>query len=544
MKPSKTLVASLRKKELLPAGDLEIDSYYDLEAKMLSHIASLRETPSNIVWFDGECIENEGDYFALLGEFNGAANCESEIEIVRCEVDFEKGIANCSASRQGSLIQASWAQDSDWVKAEFLDFTASLLNSDMGEFVDIATGDQTYFSLFLPSGLLKRFNQYKERDTKSRDAFFMRHGEAVKQRYGNIKILPINDYRNVLRDFQNSFIDDGPFSLLSPYKKDSAIEVVYCSKWDDALDGYRLIKRQSLDTDLYADTNQWAFESVCPDEDCYFLSLNPAYDQVIFSERAKFLPTIVGQFPTTETLGEYLVVGTSGAWGVHVKEHSVICIGDPSTSLAISVSESVQGNENAKYFDRFIDDHYRPTLEELGYNWGVEKFSDFYSKTNSELRAAFSVNARQKHSADPLEVVVNIGVFLPSIASVLGEDETYPRTLLHYVMKYPKDSPWNRWSIKNEDTYKRCTAEMRTFIEENASWANGMQVGRELLKLYEDDEKFMHAAAVAVQTSEEHHAMRLARRALEDARQVGSRAVEKVIKMAESLGIQIGTELE
>ena len=180
MKPSKTLITGLRKQELLPAGDLGIESYYELEAKILTHIASLPDKPSNVVWFDGECIENKGDYFGLLGEFVKAADCESEIEIVRSEVDFDKGIADCSVSRQGSLLKASWVQDSDWVRSEFLEFTVSLLNSDKGEFVDIATGDQTYFALFLPSNLLKSFNQFRERDTKSRDGFFMQHGEAVK----------------------------------------------------------------------------------------------------------------------------------------------------------------------------------------------------------------------------------------------------------------------------------------------------------------------------------------------------------------------------
>ncbi len=538
MKPSETLISGLRAKGLLPADPAEIGGYLQLESAILTHVSSSGSAPSNVVWFDGECIENKGDYFGLLDEFIKAADCESEIANVQSEVDFEKGIATCSATRNGSLLEASWTQDSDWVTAEFLHFTARLLNSDQGEFVAIDTGDQTYCAVFLPATVLKSFTDFKTRDTNSRDGFFMQHGEAVKQRFGHIEILSVDDYQSVLRAFSEAFIEEGPVSEIGSYRKGKALEVVYASRWSDALDAFGLVKRNAPATDLYADLSPYETQLVCPDEGCHFLSFNPAYNQVIFAGEAQYIATIVGSFDVDRSAGEHLLVGKSGTWGVYVKEHSVICAGDPPMALARSVSKSIAGNENAKYLELFSGDHFGPRLESLGYERVVEQSRGLFAKDHGELRAAFSISGYQPEPHEPLEIVIRVGLFVPAIASMLGLEDPVPKSLVGYAMRFPEDSRANRWLIGSQDDYESLVGEMCAFIEEVATAVEDVGVDDELLEMYQHGDLLMHAAAVAIKMGNRDQAVALAQRAFDEAVKRGS-LVGRTRELAGALGIEL-----
>lgn len=537
MKSPETLISALRAEELLPADLAEIGGYLELESAILTHVSS-NGAPSNVVRFDGECIENNGDYLGLLEEFIRAAGSESEISNVQSEVDFEKRIATCSATRNGALLEASWTQDSDWVTAEFLEFTAGLLNSDKGEFVDIATGDQTYCAVFLPAAALKSFTDFKTRDARSRDGFFLKHGEAVKQRYGDTKILSVEDYQSILGEFGDGFIQEGPVSEISSYRKGVALEVAYASRWSDALDAYRLVKRNAPATDLYADLSPYESQMVCPDEECYFLSFNPAYDRVIFAQEAKYVSTIVGSFDVDRSAGEHLLFGKSGTWGVYVKEHSIICVGDPAMTLAQSISESIGGNENAKYFDMFSRDHFGPTLENLSYECEVEVSRGFYAKDSGELRAAFAITASQSQPHDPLEIVIRVALFVPEIALMLGLQDTVPKSLVGYAMKFPEDSQENRWLIGSQADYESLVDEMCTFIDESASAVEDVGIDNELLEMYQHGDLLMHAAAVAIKMGNRDQAVELAQRDFDEGVKRGL-LVGRTRELAEALGITL-----
>ena len=258
-----------------------------------------------------------------MQQFIDAIPADLDVSKIESNYDMHNAKASCSLKVGDKLEEIEWAQDSDWVAPEFIEFMLRVTVCSKGRFVVIDTGDQTFCAIFLTKGLSDVLEKYRINAAGSREAFVGDHFSGNLAIFEHIKILPRQVFKAAESNLRQKFDNDG--DLLDPeaYKTGEMAYFFGVSERADALRCY-----QSADDEVftnYAVANSYEYGWLCPDETAYFLALKDLEREVVFEYPAKMVGVLAGE--TKKSVDPYVVVGKSTDWAIVVNRGKFICLG-------------------------------------------------------------------------------------------------------------------------------------------------------------------------------------------------------------------------
>ncbi|WP_426370264.1 hypothetical protein [Pseudocolwellia sp. HL-MZ7] len=451
MKPPKKLVEGLQKKGLLPESLPEITNFVEFEALLVEQISTKHDKLDCIVMFDGECIESENSYFFLMDEFISSIGEKHGISKLESKFDVNQGRIFCRAEKDSIEHEVNFEQESDWVSSEFIDFIFLLTTVKKGKFIEVSTGDQIFLAIFLNKTLSTAYEKYKSSDKNSREAFLNHY------MFPEVKILSSLRYREVLSAFKSLFLESDKILDPEAYKKDTAIAALAISENKDALPIYHMVTQSPIKTHNYVTMNIYDYSIICPEGDCFFLSLKEPEKEVIFNYQAKNVGMLVGEH--SEDLGDYIIIGKNLDWGIVVTGDMFICAGSPVLDLLTPIKKSIKGNLIAPIFKGFIENHYLPLICELGYKkTSVPNFSA--SAKEYELHwSTVSVLGEQESGTDNITIKIHLSVYNPEVQSFFKDNKT-PPTLFDFT-----NYRGSTWQINSPDEFQDKIQDMCSYIK-------------------------------------------------------------------------------
>jgi hypothetical protein len=120
--------------------------------KMLENITEA--IPARVVTYDMECIENSGDYTAILKEHLSQAKLKTKVTHISDELDYIASIATIKFKVNKTEHVWEISQNSDWVSNDFYQRLNRFIESfGKGTLLSIDTGDQTLKTVFLETDI-------------------------------------------------------------------------------------------------------------------------------------------------------------------------------------------------------------------------------------------------------------------------------------------------------------------------------------------------------------------------------------------------------
>lgn len=501
MKATKKLVEGLQKKRLLPESVPEITNFAEFEALVVEQISTNYDKLDCIVMFDCECIESENSYLFLMEEFISSIASKHGISEIKSKFDINQGRAFCQAEKDSLLHEVSFEQQNDWVSGEFIDFIISLTSSNKGRFIPVSTGDQIFAAIYLNKTLSNAYEKYKSSDKSSRESFLTGHSEMARHMFSDIKILSSLRYREVLSAFKAQFVENDNILEPGSYKKNSVSAALGIEEETNALSIYRMVSNSPITTHNYAPIGCYDFSIICPEGDCFFLSLKEPDKEVIFNYPSKKVGSLIGE--QEHDLGDYLIVGEKLDWGIVVSGNMFICVGAPVLSLLNPIKKSITHNVIAPLFDEFLDNHYLPLIDELGYKKTSETFYAVLAKEHEHHWSRIALGGKQDSELDDLTITLYLGVFNPEVESFFKENKN-PSTGLDFT-KYGSCI----WQIPSPNEYKEKIQEICSYIKNiDAEVRDKIQLEK-WMALYTDSDCPFNAAIAATLNNDKAEAIRL-----------------------------------
>lgn len=113
-------VNSLKELKLLDSS-YEIDKEISVWDNASAIAYQVAEADSNyIIWFDGECIENQDDYASLTRTI--FSHFSIPISDVQSEFNIDNRTASVLIKSKDKVFKKEWIQDGDWVEEEYIEF--------------------------------------------------------------------------------------------------------------------------------------------------------------------------------------------------------------------------------------------------------------------------------------------------------------------------------------------------------------------------------------------------------------------------------------
>lgn len=259
---------------LLPSHPLEISSFAELEDQLLNYIYSLETSPSNIVNFDGECIESADSYTFLFDKFLRAMSNDIKLNLIKSDFNFENKTAYISAKKSSKLYEAKWQQDSDWVSEEFLDYIIKVTNNNKEVFFPLDTEDQTLLYICIDKKISSFLKKAKKDSEKSGAKYFISVFGSGGPAYG-YEYLPRKKYIEIKKEFKDLFMHSDSIEIPS-FKIDAIDVLIHMSpssgtpETEEDLKEKILTERKkqnSTNLKLYALGDICNFSSFVPDTD-------------------------------------------------------------------------------------------------------------------------------------------------------------------------------------------------------------------------------------------------------------------------------------
>lgn len=542
MKPNKNLIDGLIEKNLISPDIVNIENFPALESSIALHVINRPEDHPESVFFDAESIDELRNYDYLTRNFFLATSLKNELSKVTAKYDEATKSVLFEYKKRGKIVKEEWIQDSDWVSAEFLDFIFNATKTKEGEFCEISTGDQFFLAIYMNSDLLKAYNNYKKKSNSSREEFLTSQSESAKHRFGHIKILPRAEYKRVINRFKSTFCVNNLSAPLKYLASENSIVACLIDENRGAFNNYRLVKSISNDIENYLAISSYRYEKICPDGDCYFISLAEPKQEVIFKYEAKYVGRLAGD--QEKILGDYLVIGTNIDWGIFVKENRLLAgFGYPVISLMKKELYSIEKNKNAELAYIFTRDYLEPLLRKIGFSQEGLSFdkSFYHRKFNNHWTAMHAIFSQENDEAD-LIIDIDFRFFLVNICQIVRSESTSPSPASGFdyqLRRFPDEKRFN-WSVNVLMDYHDRFKSICDWIEKNIDWLSMEPPMDEAAELYATGESYIYAAvafakAGMIDAAEKYFAV-----AIQSARDSGlgvERKVKSIQVVAKNFGL-------
>lgn len=497
MNPPDKLIEGLKKKNFLGADDSGFDTYAELEKSIVAHVFGNRKDDSSVVRFDAECIENANDYSHLIQQFIDAVPADLGVSDIESNYDAQAGTASCAIKLGDKLEEAEWAQDSDWVAAEFIEFMLRITVCSKGRFVVIDTGDQTFCAVFLTKGLSDALEKYRSKDSSSREAFISQHASGNLGLFEWVKILPRQVFKAAESNLRRHYNNDQ--ELLDPeaYQTENMTSFMCVSETGDALSSYLEVTSKDNGFTRYVGISRYEYDSICPDETAYFLSLKDPEQEVVFEYPAKTAGRMVGE---GKLFGPYALTGKASDWAIVVNEGNFICLGTPVIDLVGNRVADTRDNRVAKYYDRARIDCFEPLVSKLGYSEPGDKFRKMFLMKHGKHWSTVELRGSQGDVDSDLNIKVVFAVADPDIDYVASR-KTLPEPSFDFdkesrYMTYSKFGEIS-WNIASEADYEKLAGEIEGKMKEMHREVAEEISSEKWLKIFADQEDNMRAAVAA-----------------------------------------------
>lgn len=412
------LLIGLRKQDYLSAEG-EFNDYSALESAIVTHLLGSQQELNGVVHFDLECIENDYDYSHLIQLFIAALPQGCAISEVSSYFDAANARAGCVIEVEGVSKSADWAQNSDWVTFDFIDFMLQQGRCSKGRFVPIDTGDQNFLAIFLNKGLSAALEKYRFEDIHGRNGFFRRHNTSPPKY--NPEILPRHYFQSALSGLRESFGNQG--DLLDPgaYESEQVRGFITLRNIENPLECYQAVQNSGAFR-YYLKASEYDYGWFCPDETAYLLSLGELENEVIIEIPAQQAGIMKGECDAS--FPHYALIGKQGDWGIIVNQRDFIVLGHKVIELLGAALIDSRDNRCAALYEPLIQQWYRPLIEQLGYAQYPGMFSS--PITVQQHRNHFSqvrISASQTEIDGPLIIHIKFFVFNPLLDHVYSNLE-------------------------------------------------------------------------------------------------------------------------
>ena len=293
----------------------------------------------------------------------------------------------------------------------------------------------------------------------------------------------------------------------------------------------------------YAPLERWDHEAICPDEDCFVLSMQAPEREIIFEIGAKEAGIVMGD--QENDLGPFLLVAKDGRWGICADEAFLLVAGEEVMGAVKPMLGDVRNNSNAALFVELLEQHCIPQLAELGFEPRTEYIEGVgYSREGPLHHAVIKVDGEQEAADDPVSVSLTLFRFCPQIDAFVHqfepddwlkneEDEHTPQ----YVAQEAEDVEWTVAS--SQDATEIAPLVREAIIRAAQQLSERPASLAEWVATYAGRKAYIHAAAAALVCDDREAALRYAQLAVSEARARGSGLIDRDIATLEAMGLDV-----
>jgi hypothetical protein len=542
MKPSQDLIQLLVENKLIPPETKNINNFPQLEDTITSHLSNKLENYPEVVFFDMEAIDDAQDYQRIASEFFVAASLQDELNKLNIHHESSSGKV-CMEYKSGKTnIREEWIQESDWIQHNFINFIFTATKTKSGQFCELNTGDQFFLAVYMNNALFKAYSKYKQKSKSSREEFITGQSEEVRDQWGHIQILPRSEYARVANQFKKTFgikdINGAAEDLISENS------VVGCLVGDEnrALECYQSVKCGSTEIKNYITLSRYDYGDICPEDECYFLSLDNPRQAVIFIEQSQEIGTLVDELE--QEINDYLIVGINCDWGIFIKDRGTLAaFGTPVTELIKPYLHSIEGNQNAELAALFKEKYFLPTLSEMGYSSPDPSLEwNFLQKDHKTHWSAVFLKFKQENPEDDLTMTIEFGFDLSEISNIILEREKPQSRFFSQWKRLPRENAPQTWTLNYTDDYQAQFEAIRQWLRDQKEWLSTPPTMGEAADYHAGQQEHLCAAVAFAIAGQQSDALKHFEIAVVNAKNSGGwfeEKIQSIKKVAAKLGLTI-----